>query len=91
MMTLPRVQQRTLTCLVTAESSTRQLTAALAPLTIWLPSLRPLVVSYGEEAATLFAAASRLLCRLGDSGDVEPAEAPIAYSLAELASDMCPS
>ena len=86
-----RVQQRTLTCLVTAESSTRQLTAALAPLTIWLSPLRHLVVSYGDEAAALLADGSRLVRRLEDSGDVGLGDAAIAYSLAELASDMCPS
>jgi hypothetical protein len=90
--TIPqRVHPYTLTCLVTAESSTHKVTAALAPLPIWLSSLRPLVVSYGDDAAALFAAASRLVCRLEDSCHVEPGEAAIAYSLAELASDMCPS
>ena len=90
MMTLPRVQQRTLTCLVTAESSTRQLPAALAPLTIWLSRLRPFVVSYGNDAAALLADTSRLIRRLGDSGDVGLGDAAIAYSLAELPSDMLP-
>ena len=90
--TIPqRVQQRTLTCLLTAESSTGQLTSALAPLTIWLPSLRPLVVSYGDEAAVLFADGSRLVRRLEDSGDVDSGDAAIPYSLYELASDMCSS
>jgi hypothetical protein len=78
-------------CLVTAESSTRQLTSAVAPLPLWLFPLRPLVVSYGDQAAALFAAGFRLVRRLEDSGDVEPCEAAIAYSLADLASDMCPS
>ena len=86
-----RVQQDTLPCLVPAESSTRQLTSAPAPLTIWLSSLRPLVVWYDDEAAALLADGSRLVRRLKDSGDVEPCEAAIAYSLAELASDMGPS
>ena len=90
--TIPqRVQHCTLTCLVTAESSTQQLTSALAAHTIWLSSLRPLVVSYGDEAATLFADGSLLVRRLKDSGDVEPGDAAIAYSLEELASDTCPS
>jgi hypothetical protein len=87
----PRVQQRTLTCLVTAESSTLQLTSALAPLPIWLSRLRPLVVSYDDEAATLFADGSRLVRQLEDSSGVKPDDAAIASSLAELASDMCPS
>ena len=91
-MTTPqRVQQSTLACPVSAESSAQQLTAALAPLTMWLSSLRPLVVSYGDEAAALFTAGSRVVRRLEDSGDVEPGEAAIAHSLAELAFDMCPS
>ena len=90
--TIPQgVQQRTLSCLVTAESSTLQLTAVLAPLGIWLSSLRPLVVSYGNDAAALFVPGSRLVRRLEDSGDVEPGDAAIASSLAELGSDMCPS
>ena len=89
--TPPHVQQRTLTCLVTAESSTCQVTAVHDPLPIWLSPIRPLVVSYGDEAAALFVAGSRLIRRLKDSGDVDPGEATIAYSLAELASDMCPS
>jgi hypothetical protein len=90
--TIPqRVQQRTLPCFVRAESSTRHVTVVLAPLLIWLSSLRPLVVSYGEEAATLFAAGSRLVRRLEDSGDVEPAIPVVVRSLAELAFDMCPS
>ena len=87
----PRVQQRTHTCLLTAESSTRQVTAALDPLSIRLSSLRPLVVSYGDVAAALFAAGSRLVRRLEDSCHVEPGDAAIAYSLAKLASDRCPS
>ena len=78
-------------CLVIAESSTRQLNAVLAPLTIRLSPLSHLIVSYGDLAATLFAAGSRLGRQLEDSGDVEPGEAAIAYSVAELASDMCPS
>ena len=90
--TIPqRVQQDTLTCLVTAESSTQQLTSALAPLPIWPSSLRPLVVSYGDEAAALPAAGSRVVRQLADSGDVGLGEAAIAYSLAELAPDMCHS
>ena len=87
----PRVQQHALTCLVTAESSTHQLTAVLAPLTIWLSPLRPLVVSYGDEVAALLSAGSRLARQLEDSSDVEPGDAAIAYSLAKLASDSCPS
>ena len=86
-----RVQQDTLTCRVTAESSSRQVTTALAPLSILLSSLRPLVVSYGDEAAALFTAGSRLVRRLEDSGDVEPGDAAVVRSFAELASDMCPS
>ena len=90
--TIPqRVQQRTLTCLLTAESSTGQLTSALAPLLILLSPLRPLAVSYGDDVAALLSDGSRLVCRLEDSGDVKPAEAAIAYSLAELAPDMCHS
>ena len=76
---------------MTAESSTLQLTSALAPLPIWLSSLRPLVVSYGDVAATLFADGARPVRRLEDSSDVEPGDAGIAYSHAELASDTCPS
>ena len=92
MVTIPQlVQECTLTFLVTAESSTRHVAAAFAPLSIWPSPLRPLVVSYGDEAAALFVAGSRLIRRLKDSGDVDPGEATIAYSLAELASDMCPS
>ena len=87
--TIPQgVQQRTLNCRLTAESSTGQLTSALAPLPILLSPLRPLVVSYGDEAATLFTAGSRHVRRLGDSGDVDLGYAAITYSLAELASDM---
>ena len=82
----PRVQQHALTCLVTAESSTQQLTAALAPLPILLSPLRPLVVSYRDEAAALFAAGSRLVRRLEDLGDVGLGDAAVAYSLTELAS-----
>jgi hypothetical protein len=78
-------------CLVRAESSTRQLTSALAPLTIWLSSLRPLIDSYGDEAAALLAAGSRLVRRLEDSGDVGLGDAVVVCSLAELAFDMCPS
>ena len=78
-------------CLVRAESSTRQLTSVPAPLLIWLSPPRPLIVSHGDEATVLLAAGSRLVRRLEDSGDVEPAEVAIAYSLAELAPDMCPS
>ena len=90
--TIPqRIQQDTLTCLVTAESSPRQLTSVLAPLSIWLSPLRHLVVSYGDEAAALLADGSRLVRRLEDSGDVGLGDAAIAYSLAELALDMCPS
>jgi hypothetical protein len=76
---------------VTAESSTRQLTAVLDPLWDWLSSLRPLVVSYGDEAAALLADGCRLVRRLEDSGDVEAADSSVVRSLAELASDMCPS
>ena len=83
--TIPqRVQQRTLTCLLTAESSTGQLTSALAPFPIWLSPLRPLVVSYGDEAAALFADGSRLVRRLEDSGDVGLGDAAVVCSLAEL-------
>ena len=90
--TIPqRVQKHTLACLVTVESSTLQLTVVLDPLPIWLSSIRPFVVSYGDEAAALFADGSRLVCQLEDSGDVHSGEAAIAYSLAELASDMYPS
>ena len=90
--TIPqRVQQCTLACPVSAESSAQQLTAALAPLSIGLSPLRPLTLPYGDESAALFPAGSRLVRRLEDSSDVEPGEAAIAYSLAELASDMCPS
>ena len=90
--TIPQgAQQDTLTCLVTAESSTHQLTAALDPHTIWLSSLRPLVVSYVDESAALLAGGSRLVRRLEDSGDVGFGDAAVAYSLAELASDMYPS
>ena len=78
-------------CLATAESSTQQLTAAHDPLSIWLSSRRLLIVSYGDEAAALFAAGSLLVRQLEDSGDVGLGDAAIAYSLAELASDMCPS
>ena len=85
------VQQDTLVGLVTAESSTRQLTSALDPLTIWLSSFRPLIVPYGDEAAALLADRSRLARRLEDSCHAEPGDAAIAYSLAELASDTCPS
>jgi hypothetical protein len=42
--------------LLTATSSTHHHTAALDPLWHWLSSLRPLVVSYGDEAAALLAA-----------------------------------
>ena len=86
-----RVQQDTLTCLVTAESSTRQVTAVHDPLPIWLSSLRPLVVSYGDETTALLADGSRLVRRLEDAGDVGLADAAVVRSLAELASDMCPS
>ena len=86
-----RVQQHTLTCLVTAESSTRHVTAALTALTIWLSPLRPLVVSFGDEVAALLADGSRLVRRLEDSGDVGLGDAAVAYSRAELALDMCPS
>ena len=89
--TPPHVQQRTLTCPVTDESSTRQVTSVLASLTTWLSSLRPLVVSYGDEAAALLADGSRLVRRLDDSGDVEAADSSVVRSPAELASDMCPS
>ena len=90
--TIPeRVQRLTLTSLVTAEASTGQVTAALDPLPIWLSSLRTLTIPYGDEAAALFAAGPRLVRRLEDSGDVDPGDAAIAYSLAELAFDMCPS
>ena len=51
-----RVHQDTLTCLLTAELSTGQLTSALAPLLIWLSPLRPLVVSYGDVAAVRWTA-----------------------------------
>ena len=92
MVTIPqRLQQGTLKCLVTAEPSTQQLTAAHDPLSIWLSSRRPLIVSYGDESAALLTAGSRLDHRLEDSGDVGLGDAAIAYSLAELASDMCPS
>ena len=86
-----RVQQDTLTCLMSAESPRHQVTVVLAPLPIWLSSPRPLAVSYCDEAAALLAAGSRLVRRLEDSGDVEPGDAAIAYYLDELASDMCPS
>jgi hypothetical protein len=87
--TIPRrVHQDTLTCLVRAESSTLQLASALAPLPIWLSSLRPLVVPYGDEAAALFADGSPLVRQLEDSADVGLGDAAITYSLAELASDM---
>ena len=92
MITRPqRVQKHTLTCLETAESSTKQRTAALAPLPIWLSSLRPLVVAYGDEAAALLAGESRLVRQLEDWGDVGLGDAAFAYSLAELASGMYPS
>ena len=92
MVTIPqRVQQRTLTCLVTAESSTRQVTTALAPITIWLSPLGPLVVSYGDEAVALLADGRRLVRRLEDSGDVGLGDSAVVRSLAELASDMCPT
>ena len=91
-MTVPhRVQQDTLVCLRTAESSTHKVTAALAAKTIWLPPLRPLVVSYGDETTALLADGSRLVRRLEDAGDVGLADAAVVRSLAELASDMCPS
>ena len=90
--TIPqRIQQDTLTCLVTAESSTQQLTAARDPLSHWLSPLRYLVVSYGDEAAAQLADGSRLVRRLEDSGDVGLGDAAVAYSRAELALDMCPS
>ena len=90
--TIPqRVQQDTLTCLVTVESSTHQVSAAPASHTIWLSPLRLLAVSHGDEAAALLADGSRLVRQLEDSGDVGPGDAAIAHSLAELASDMCPS
>ena len=90
--TMPeRVQQDTHTRLVIAESSTLQLTDVLVPLPIWLSSPHPLVVSYGDEAAALLTSGSRLVRRFDDFFDVDPGEAAIAYSLAELASDMCPS
>jgi hypothetical protein len=76
---------------VTAESSDHQVTGVLDQLSIWLSPFRRLVVSHGDEAAALFATGSRLIRRLEDSGDVEPGDAAIAYSLAELASDMCHS
>ena len=64
--TPPHVQQDILTCLLTAESSTEQLTAVLATLSSWLSSLRRLVVSYGDEAAAPLAAVSRVVRRLED-------------------------
>ena len=76
---------------MTVGSSTRQVTAVLAPLPIWQSSLRPLVVSYGDEAAALLTDGSRLVRRLEASGDVRLGDAADAYSLAELASNMCPS
>ena len=79
--TQPHVQQLTLACLVTAESSTHQVAAALVPLSHWLSPLRPLVVSYGDDAAALLADGSRLVRRLGFSCDVGPGDAAIAYSL----------
>jgi hypothetical protein len=74
---------------VTAESSTRRITAVLAPLSIWLSSLRPLTIPYDDLAAALLAGGSRLVRRLEDSCDVVHGDADIAYSLAELAFDMC--
>ena len=69
--TIPqRGQQYTLARLETAESSTGQLTSALAPLPILLSPLRPLVVSYGDGAAALPAGGSRLVRQLEVSGDV---------------------
>jgi hypothetical protein len=53
--------------------------------------LAPLVVSYGDESVALLTGGSRLVRRLGDSDDVGLGEAATAFSLAELASDMCPS
>ena len=88
MTTTQHVQQRTLTRVVKADSSTRQVTSALAPLRIWLLPVRPLFVSYGDEAAALFTAGSRLVRRLKDSRDVGLGDAALTYSLAELASDM---
>ena len=54
-------------------------------------SLRPLAVSYVDEPAAQFADGCRLVRRLEDSADVALGDAAIAYSLAELALDMCPS
>jgi hypothetical protein len=79
-----------LTCLVTAESSTRQLTAGLAPPSHCRSSLPPLVVSYGDKTAAPLAAGSGLVRRLEDSGDVGLGDAVVVRSLAELAFDMCP-
>ena len=85
------VLQDTLAYMLTAVSSIRQVTAVLDPRTIWLSSLRPLVVSYGDEAAALFAVGSRLVRRFEVSGDVGLGDAAVVRSLAELASDMCMS
>ena len=59
------------------------------PFPIWLSSLRPLVVSHGDEAAALLTSGSRLVRRFEDSGDVRLGDAAVVRSLAELASDMC--